>query len=103
MYNNARITRENALHMFNVTKCEICQCKKLNERVKMRFTGLFAWQTCFGKSKACVYANDLENLGVTLMPSAVIGIKPHYEKTKIIRESSNKSNYHSAENIIYFY
>jgi hypothetical protein len=24
---------------------------------------------CFGKSKACVYANDLENLGVTLMPS----------------------------------
>jgi hypothetical protein len=77
MYNNARITRENdagCIVMFKVTK--------LTRDL---------WARLHGKSKACVYANDLENLGVTLMPSAVIGIKPHYEKTKIKRESSNKS------------
>jgi hypothetical protein len=43
--------------------------RNIFENSENEIYGLACMQTCFGKSKACVYANDLENLGVTLMPS----------------------------------
>jgi hypothetical protein len=65
---------ENQTHVQFLFVCEeqnakFVSARNIFENSENEIYGLVCMQTCFGKSKACVYANDLENLGVTLMPS----------------------------------